>query len=342
MPLNDKERDIVQRVVSNFLHERRSTSRGALLDEFGDPGALNHLDGLRVLDVQDNRKIFLPTVIAFHYCGNPSFVASAKLAMEVVARGLKVLLRANHFDTNKTHIPDDLRTCLADSGVTPDPNVISLGLFLVRDFVLLQGYSAPKLTEVESFQISEHVLSFRDTNQEWDEYVEPRASQVDVISRSLPTEVLDPMQRESRKIFVVHGHDEAIKQSVARFLEKLNLRAVILHEQPNRGQTVIEKFEANSSDVGFAVVLLTPDDVGRAKTEKDSKPRARQNVILELGYFVGKLQRAKVCALYKDGVELPSDIHGVIYIPYDDHDGWRMKLAGEIREAGITVDMNNI
>jgi predicted nucleotide-binding protein len=100
-----------------------------------------------------------------------------------------------------------------------------------------------------------------------------------------------------------------MKESVARFLEKLDLRPIILHEQPNKGRTVIEKFEAHS-DVGFAVVLLTPDDVGGLASSPDKlSRRARQNVILELGYFIGKLGRAKVCALYKEGVEIPSDIH---------------------------------
>ncbi len=144
---------------------------------------------------------------------------------------------------------------------------------------------------------------------------------------------------DSRKVFVVHGHDDAVTESVARFLGKLDLRPVILHEQPNMGRTVIEKFEAHA-DVGFAVVLLTPDDVGGAASTGKLSPRARQNVILELGYFIGRLGRSRVCALYVDGVEIPSDIHGVLYLPYDAANGWRLKLTNEIRAAGITVDLN--
>ena len=115
---------------------------------------------------------------------------------------------------------------------------------------------------------------------------------------------------DSRKIFLVHGHDQAVTSIVARFLEKLKLEAVILHEQPNEGQTIIEKFERHA-DVGFAVVLLTPDDMGGIAPGSNLQPRARQNVILELGYFIGKLGRPRVCALYVTGVELPSDLHGV-------------------------------
>lgn len=147
---------------------------------------------------------------------------------------------------------------------------------------------------------------------------------------------------DSRYVFLIHGHDDGAKETVARLLGKLHLDPIILHEQPNKGRTVIEKFEAHS-DVGFAVALLTPDDVGGSKDSPDKlNPRARQNVILELGYFIGKLSRARVCALHVEGVELPSDIHGVIYVPFDAAGAWRWKLAAEIRAAGIDVDMNRI
>lgn len=142
-------------------------------------------------------------------------------------------------------------------------------------------------------------------------------------------------------VFIVHGHDEALKESVARFIEKLDLKAIILHEQPNKGRTVIEKFE-DYSNVGFAVVLLTPDDVGCKNGAKDFEERARQNVILELGYFIGKLKRNRVCVLYKKNVERPSDISGVVYVPVNSNDNWKLKLAKEIKEAGIDVDLNKI
>ena len=149
-----------------------------------------------------------------------------------------------------------------------------------------------------------------------------------------------PAPTQSRKVFLVHGHDERVKYSVARFLDKLNLEVIILHEQPNKGRTVIEKFEQHS-DVGFAVVLLTPDDIGSLAADSKTQARARQNVILELGYFFGKLGRERVCAIHSGGVELPSDIHGIIYIPFDAGGGWRLELAKEVRAAGIDVDMNH-
>ena len=142
-------------------------------------------------------------------------------------------------------------------------------------------------------------------------------------------------------IFVVHGHDEAAKESLARFIEKLDLKPIILHENPNEGRTIIEKFEEHS-DVGFAVVLMTPDDVGASVDNKDNlEHRARQNVIFELGFFLGKLGRRKVCVLYKD-VKIPSDCKGVLYIPMDKQGGWQLKLAKEINAAGIKVDLNKL
>ena len=146
--------------------------------------------------------------------------------------------------------------------------------------------------------------------------------------------------KSTNKVFVIHGRDEGTKNMVARFLEKLGLKPVILHEQPNEGRTIIEKFE-DHADVGFAVTLLTPDDAGLLQGDKNSlKPRARQNVIFEFGYFIGKLGREQVCALVKGDVEKPSDYDGVLYIPLDDSDGWQMRLIKELKSAGFEVDAN--
>ncbi len=142
----------------------------------------------------------------------------------------------------------------------------------------------------------------------------------------------------SRNIFIVHGLDDGMKQTVARFIEKLKLNPIILHEQPNEGRTLIEKFE-NYSKVGFAVIILTPDDVGCVKGGI-LQPRARQNVVLELGYFIGLLKRKNVCALLFDDVEIPSDLNGIVYVKVDDAGGWKFKLAREIKCAGIDVDLN--
>lgn len=144
-----------------------------------------------------------------------------------------------------------------------------------------------------------------------------------------------------RDIFVVHGRQKESAAVVARFIERLGLRAIILDEQPNRGKTLIEKFETNVRTVGFAVVLMLADDWGRGPDRSDwpSKPnRARQNVVLELGYFVGRLGRDRVAALMGRGVEKPSDIHGLAYLPFDDD--WQMHLLREMKAVFPDIDAN--
>ncbi len=167
----------------------------------------------------------------------------------------------------------------------------------------------------------------------------PVAASVPVVGA---TAAAGPVVTTSKRVFVVHGHDDGTKQAVARYLERLGLEAVILHEKPNEGRTVIDKFERHS-DVAFAVVLLTPDDVGAAKSEAaDLKPRARQNVVFELGYFVGKLTRARVCALHKGGVELPSDLQGVLYVELDEKGAWRLQLAQELMNVRLPINLEAV
>ena len=145
---------------------------------------------------------------------------------------------------------------------------------------------------------------------------------------------------DTNEIFIVHGRDDGAREKVARFLEQLALKPVVLHEQPNKGRTIIEKFE-DYAHVGFAVVLLTPDDIGRLQDgEADCRSRARQNVVFEFGYFIGKLGREHVCALVKGDLERPSDYDGVLYIPLDDSSGWEMKLIGELKSVGYDIDAN--
>ena len=155
--------------------------------------------------------------------------------------------------------------------------------------------------------------------------------------------IRDPtQQRDLSKVFVVHGHDDGAKHAVARFLEKIDLEAIVLQEQPDQGFTIIEKFESYAGQVGFAVVLLTPDDLAGSVSSSAQTMRARQNVIFELGYFTGKLGRGRACLLRKGDVEMPSDLYGVIYKEMDPGGGWKLQLAQEMKAAGLKFDANKV
>lgn len=137
----------------------------------------------------------------------------------------------------------------------------------------------------------------------------------------------------SNKVFIVHGHDQALKTDVERFVHQIGLQPIVLHRQPDKGRTIIEKFEEHS-DVGYAFILLTPDDVAYSADEeklpdssRKKELRARPNVIFEFGFFVARLGRERVCCLYKESVVLPSDLAGLIY----------KKVNGSIESLGFSI-----
>jgi len=165
----------------------------------------------------------------------------------------------------------------------------------------------------------------------------------------------------SKNVFIVHGRDDKPKLELARMLAKLGFDAIILSEQPDKGRTIIEKLEQETLDIGFAFVILTPDDIGfqdliqelskqypivseflknRPLITSVLRPRARQNVILELGYFVGKIGRDRVCCLYKGDVELPSDIHGVLFKKFEKSVEECYKgILEELKAAGYEIKL---
>lgn len=150
-----------------------------------------------------------------------------------------------------------------------------------------------------------------------------------------PLKVYNPTYE---KIFIVHGHDGELKEAVARIIEKQGINAIILSEQANKGRTIIEKFE-DYSDVGGAICLFTADDYGRAKNDETYNTRARQNVVLETGYFMGMLGRDHVVLLADKGIEMPSDLSGVVYT---DTDKWKIDLLKDLKEMGYAIDFNKL
>ncbi|MBS3949780.1 MAG: nucleotide-binding protein [Peptococcaceae bacterium] len=152
-------------------------------------------------------------------------------------------------------------------------------------------------------------------------------------------------QSGGQRVFIVHGHDHALLNELVAFLGQLGIQPVVLRRQPDEGLTVIEKFEKHAAESGYVFVLLTPDDIAFPASELDKpegervlKARARQNVILEAGYFIGTLGRSRVCLLYKEGVELPSDMAGLLYKPASasiENIGY--EIIRELRAAGVVI-----
>ena len=145
----------------------------------------------------------------------------------------------------------------------------------------------------------------------------------------LPTGTEPP----SKKVFVVHGHDEGAREAVARYLEKLGLEAIILHERASQGRTIIEKIKISFRRFGLRS-YCSRGRFWRTKGRTAEGP-STPNVTLELGYFVGKLGRSHVCALKRGDIELPSDFGGVAYVAYDEAGGWKRQLGGELEAAGF-------
>mgnify|MGYP003640007338 FL=1 len=157
--------------------------------------------------------------------------------------------------------------------------------------------------------------------------------------QNTPSGIPKVVARNKRKVFIVHGRDNEAKQEVSRFIEKLGLEAIILHEQASAGMTIIEKIEHYSNDADFALVLYTACDHGRGAHESNISPRnrARQNVVFEHGYLMAKLGRENVCSLVKGDIETPNDISGVVYVALDPLGAWKTEIAKELKACGYAI-----
>ncbi|WP_206442789.1 TIR domain-containing protein [Aliarcobacter cryaerophilus] len=161
-------------------------------------------------------------------------------------------------------------------------------------------------------------------------------------NQPINTQIISETKKNiSNKVFIVHGHDELIITQVSELLRKLGLEPIILKDEANNGDTIIEKIERLSSNVGFGIVLYTACDIG-GKDKDDLKARARQNVVLEHGYLMARIGRKNTVALVKDKVETPSDISGLLYTPVDEHKAWQYKLVDELKASGYNVSKDSI
>ena len=208
-----------------------------------------------------------------------------------------------------------------------------------------------ELSKYENDNMSRNIIMFisREMIVQYDKYMTDITKEIFKEAKEMATASLTgkgiverkPADKEYKKVFIVHGRDELAKNEAARFIEKIGLIAVVLNEQVNKGMTIIEKIE-HYTDVDYSIVLYTPCDIGTIKTEKNFKSRARQNVVFEHGYLIGKLKRENVCALVKDDVEIPNDISGLVYIDMDKSGAWKYSVAKELKKAGYIIDMNKI
>jgi predicted nucleotide-binding protein len=161
------------------------------------------------------------------------------------------------------------------------------------------------------------------------------AAEADVVPADPPDQVL-----LAAPIFIVHGSDTLRAESVAHTVGRATGReTIILRDQPSGGRTLIEKFEHHAAEVSYAIIVLTADDRGGRKDEDDTRPRGRQNVIFEMGYFYGLIGRDRVSVLLQPGVEEPSDMNGIVYIAFDDNGPWKTELFRELRHAGFNINL---
>lgn len=202
---------------------------------------------------------------------------------------------------------------------------------------------------------SDTVKEYKDNIKRLSNHMQGDIERVDLIECLAEKEkpkVINKSKELSRDIFIVHGHNEEMKQTVARVVTKLGLNPIILHEQANEGRTIIDKFETNAENIQFAIILLSGDDLatsirnleGAKDEEIKSKleKRARQNVVFEMGYFAGKLGRNRLFYLLQDGVAKPGDLDGLVYTPYDTVGAWKFSLVKELKACGYNVDANNV
>lgn len=190
------------------------------------------------------------------------------------------------------------------------------------------------------------VKEYKDEVRQKRDYLESLIERLRIIPVALmetkAVGVIKKEAKDSRKVFIVHGHDEAIRLKIEQFMTLLGYQPVVLFKEPNKGDTIIEKLEREANDVAFSIVLYTKCDEGKAMGESHFQPRARQNVVFEHGLMCGILGRNKVVALVEQGVEIPGDLSGILYNEIDKKDSWKLDVAREMKAAGLDIDLNNL
>lgn len=149
-------------------------------------------------------------------------------------------------------------------------------------------------------------------------------------------------KKMSKKVFIVHGHDSAVRSEVELLITKLGYEPIVLFKQANRGKTIIQKLVDEIEEACYAIILYTACDLGRDKNSDTEEKRARQNVVFEHGYVCAKLGLSNVCALLEEGVQKPGDLDGIVYIQLDRSNAWAFSVAKEMKAAGLEIDLNKL
>ena len=194
-----------------------------------------------------------------------------------------------------------------------------------------RGYSLP-VNVIRGSDIGDSIYKFNDIFLEYFELALD-----DIVKANPEIETEEIYRVEGDTVFIIHGHDEQLKTEVQLLLERAGVRNVVLHEQPDKGRTIIDKLVEESQKSNYAIALFSPDD----KLD-DGSNRARQNVILEVGYFMGKLGKERIRLLINGDIEIPSDLQGILYEKYDKKGAWKMKILKELQAIGIFVDFDNV
>lgn len=221
-------------------------------------------------------------------------------------------------------------------------------LFLIRTFIkYFDFFFSSRPTDLflnDSFilKISERVLMYKSYKDLLAEINRDSLNNFNKLNRKSTSfyqsvEYIDN-NRQKKKVFIVHGHDDSLKNEISAFLTNLELVPIILHEQANMGKTIIEKLEYYT-DVDYAIILYTPCDIG-GKKDEDQNFRARQNVVFEHGFLMSKLGRNNISVIKKGSVELPNDITGTVYV--DGKSNWQHNLVKELKSAGFNIDVNKV
>lgn len=278
------------------------------------------------------RDLFSVLRAAVHQCDVSSVGHFEEKPLPAPTRASLISARNVISEWSHTEI-DDL---LLEAGVADLSAGRALGSRRDRANAIIQfTIENPAAVTAENSLLSAYLVRRASPGREVEEETPPAPTQdVAPATRAIPRAA--SADRAPNRVFVVHGQNEAARTAVVSFLESLGLVGIVLHEQPNMGRHLLTKFIQEADLVTFAVVLMTDDDVGSVKGGK-AAPRARQNVILELGYFLAHLGQARVCALITPGLETPSDFDGIVYIGMDDEDRWKQELKRELVAAKMPV-----